>query len=84
MDFLKGVGGIHRNWSYLTARRFYFLMFGMLFSSQICEKLLMESQPDITCIAGSKQHIENPNFEANKCITDGHRYQFWAMLHIRM
>ena len=51
-------------------------MFGMLFSSQICEKLLMESQPDITCIAGSKQHIENPNFKANKCITDGHRYQF--------
>ena len=51
-------------------------MFEMLFSSQICEKLLMESQPDITCIVGSKQHIESPNFEASKCITDGHRYQF--------
>ena len=34
----------------------------------ICEKVLTESHPDITCIAGSKKHIGNPNSKANRCI----------------
>ena len=34
----------------------------------MCEKVLTESHPDITCIAGSKKHIGNPNSKANRCI----------------
>ena len=34
----------------------------------ICEKVLTESHPNIARIARSKQHISNPNSEANRCI----------------
>ena len=33
----------------------------------VCEKLLMESHFDIAYIAGSNQHIGNPNFESTRC-----------------
>ena len=33
----------------------------------VCEKLLTELNLDIACIAGSNQHIVNPNFEATRC-----------------
>ena len=33
----------------------------------LSEKLLMESHLDIAYIAGSKQHIGNPSFEATRC-----------------
>ena len=52
----------------------------------ICEKLLAELHPNITCIAGSKQHIANANFEAKyvyRNIYGRHRYQFWTILHLR-
>ena len=34
----------------------------------ICEKVLMESHPDMPRVLRSKQHIGNPNSEANRCI----------------
>ena len=34
----------------------------------VCEKVLTESHSDIARNARSKQHISNPNSEADKCI----------------
>ena len=49
---------------------FYFIFFNIwnVATFKICEKLLMKLHPDTVCIAGSKQHIDNPNTEANTCI----------------
>ena len=60
--------GNHRGWSYLSVRRFCFLIFNVwnVAIFPICGKLLTVSHP--TCIAGSKQHIGNPNSEVNTCI----------------
>ena len=54
MDFLRWVREIHQSRSYL--------------SFPIRAKLLRELHPDIACNAGNKQHIVNPNSEANICI----------------
>ena len=58
-DIPKRVRETHWNQSYLSVRRFCFLMFGMLLS--------LENPKHCWYIGGSKQHI-NPNYEANQCI----------------
>ena len=68
MDFLKRVRNIHQSGSYLSVRLcclFFSVSNVVIFP--VCEKLLMESHLDFAYIAGSKQHIVNPSFEATRC-----------------
>ena len=48
---------IHRSRAYLSVRRFCFFSFWNVAVFPICEKVLMESHPDITRIARSKQRL---------------------------
>ena len=71
---------IHRSRSYQSVCRFCFFNVWNVAVFPICEKLLTEPHPDLACIARSKQHNDNPNSEANRCISvyisNWHRYQF--------
>ena len=51
--------------TYLSVLRIFFYVWNVIFS--VSEKLLTELHLDIACIAGSKQHIGNPNSEATRC-----------------